>query len=71
MNADNPAAAGVKRSRARTRYMWMVAVNRSPDLSPVERAVAISIGLHFNISTAAAILATMPSPRAPRTSAAQ
>jgi hypothetical protein len=50
MNADNPAAAGVKRSRALARFKWLEAVNRSTDLTPVQRAVAISIGLHFNIT---------------------
>lgn len=50
MKADNPAAMENKRARARARFGWLAAVNRSPDLSPVQRAVAISIGLHFNIT---------------------
>jgi hypothetical protein len=50
MKSDNSAAAGARRARASTRFKWLAAVNRSLDLTPVQRAAAISIGLHFNIT---------------------
>jgi hypothetical protein len=50
MKSDNSAAAGARRARASARFKWLAAVNGSLDLSSVQRAVAISIGLHFNIT---------------------
>ena len=35
--------------RALARFKWMAAVNRAPDLSPVQRAVLISIGLQYSL----------------------
>jgi len=39
----------IKRARALTRFKWMAAANRAPDLSPVQRAVLISIGLQYSL----------------------
>ena len=50
MKSDDPKASEETRARARDRFRWLEAINRSPDLSPVQRAVAISIGLRFNVT---------------------